>query len=99
MAKCNNCKFITEEILISIYDGRKERCKCSVTNEEIQKDKNHNCKFYESVKNADRIRNMTDDELSMIIMCPYDSSEDDCVRGTASCLNCCLEWLQSPAEV
>lgn len=98
MAKCNNCRFITEETLISIYDGRIERCKCSVTNEEIQKDKEHNCKFYESVKNSDRIRNMTDEELAAIIMCPYEIDASMCISDR-NCIKCSLKWLQSPEEV
>lgn len=49
------------------------------------------------VTNADKIRSMTDQELAEIIMCPYDIDEDLCNNGK-TCLDCCLEWLQQPAE-
>lgn len=46
--------------------------------------------------NADRIRSMTDSELAEIIMCPYDTKPDACIKK--SCYNCCLDWLQQPEE-
>lgn len=47
--------------------------------------------------NADRIRNMTDEELAEIIVCPFDTYPSVCsYKGT--CLDCCLEWLKSPVE-
>lgn len=48
--------------------------------------------------NADLIRAMSDEELAEVIMCPYGSEPDICcTKGT--CLECCEEWLQQPAEV
>lgn len=48
--------------------------------------------------NADRIRSMNDAELAEIIMCPWGSEPDICMtKGT--CLDCCIIWLQQPAEV
>lgn len=47
--------------------------------------------------NADRIRNMDDEELAEIIMCPYDTDPSVCnYKGV--CLDCCLEWLKYPVE-
>lgn len=54
--------------------------------------------------NADRIRNMSDEELAVYIMCPaeYDLSFDklrECNGGmNRNCQKCTLEWLQSEAE-
>ncbi len=47
--------------------------------------------------NADKIRAMTDEELAVVIMCPWGTEPDlCCTKGT--CLDCCLEWLKQPAE-
>ena len=47
--------------------------------------------------NAQRIRNMTDEELAEIIVCPFDTDPSVCsYKGT--CLDCCLEWLKQPVE-
>ena len=44
--------------------------------------------------NADAIRNMTDEELAIIIMCPYDGTkEGDCFMEGRNCIQCCKEWL------
>ena len=46
---------------------------------------------------ADKIRNMTDEELAEnLTFCPADES-GRCRRPT--CAECRLEWLQEPAEV
>ena len=47
--------------------------------------------------NAQRIRNMTDEELAEIIVCPFDTDPSVCnYKGV--CLDCCLEWLKYPVE-
>ena len=46
--------------------------------------------------NADRIRNMTDEELVDVIHCPL-VEVDGCHTGK-SCALCILRWLRSPAE-
>lgn len=51
--------------------------------------------------NADRIRNMSDEELAESIPCPYIKTQyDECVHGwhDYDCNKCKLEWLQSEAE-
>lgn len=54
--------------------------------------------------NADMIRNMSDEELAMAIMCPaeYDLSfnkECGCDGNMSrNCQKCTLNWLQSEAE-
>lgn len=44
--------------------------------------------------NADRIRSMSDEDLALNIMCPY--QREDC-EGT-NCYQCSLEWLREDAE-
>lgn len=56
------------------------------------------CQQFCERTNADRIRAMSDEELAAIIMCPYDSDPDIC-RTKDTCLDCCEQWLQQPAEV
>lgn len=66
------------------------------------------CDFMEITEkkttNAHRIRNMSDEELAMYIMCPaeYDLSFDklrECNAGmNRNCRKCTLDWLQSEAE-
>ena len=51
--------------------------------------------------NADRIRNMSDEELAEFMSCPYmKDMYDECVHGwhDYDCSKCKLEWLQSEAE-
>jgi hypothetical protein len=51
--------------------------------------------------NADRIRNMSDEELAEAMPCPYMKDPyDECVHGwhDYDCSKCKLEWLQSEAE-
>ena len=55
--------------------------------------------------NADRIRNMTDEELAETIPCPHmvnwkKGNYDTCVHpnGKDGCKKCILEWLRSEIE-
>lgn len=55
--------------------------------------------------NADRIRNMSDEELAEFIPCPHlvnwiAGKYDTCIRpnGKDGCKKCMLNWLQSEAE-
>ena len=50
---------------------------------------------------ADKIREMDDEELAVVIMCPHDGDEDSCKVSpdAQTCIKCCLEWLREPAEV
>lgn len=49
--------------------------------------------------NADRIRNMTDEELAFAVMCPaeIDFGYEKCIYD-GSCERCTLEWLQKESE-
>lgn len=46
--------------------------------------------------NADMIRNMSDEELAVTIMCPNETghADIDCDHSDkCNCCKCCLEWL------
>ena len=49
---------------------------------------------YTPITNADRIRSMSDEELTKYVCCPH----DQCIDLDAPCDKCVLSWLKSPAE-
>ena len=53
-----------------------------------------------SMKNADKIRSMSDEELAELIDRETDSCAPtgDCEKMSRDCKACWLEWLQQPAE-
>ncbi len=44
--------------------------------------------------NAERIRQMNDEELAVVIMCPYDGNCAEGLRPGVMCNECCLKWLK-----
>lgn len=54
--------------------------------------------------NADRIRNMTDEELALAIMCPaeydlnFNKNEKCNGEMNKNCYECSLKWLQEERE-
>ena len=60
--------------------------------------------------NADRIRSMSDEELAMVIMCPYDTAGDDedimpCIKipfedapDSKTCMECTMAWLRRQSK-
>lgn len=50
---------------------------------------------YTPMTNADRIRQMTDEELTELIRCPH--NVDGCSVVKLSCEECTLEWLREVA--
>ena len=58
------------------------------------------CEYYRPITNADRIRNMTDEELAAFaseLGCHPSASAQTC-RGVANCAECWLDWLKQEAE-
>lgn len=58
--------------------------------------------------NADKIRNMSDEELAEIILCPYETAGDEseimpCMlegkQTVETCRKCCVEWLKREVKV
>ena len=47
--------------------------------------------------NADRFREMSDEDLAYWIMCPQRIDRDMC-NGRMDCFDCCLEWLKKPVD-
>lgn len=52
-----------------------------------------------NMTNADKIRAMSNSELAVVMMCPYDMTEplpESCTfKG---CMECCQEWLRSKSD-
>lgn len=46
---------------------------------------------------ADAIRQMSDEQLAYIIMCPLGIDKDICATG-CDCIECSLQWLKEEAE-
>lgn len=81
--KCPSCKYRTDPGGWAACDG--------CIHDEGLKDR------YEPMTNADRIRNMTDEELAKVLadfVVRQGCSPDD----ICSCTNCWLKWLRSPVE-
>lgn len=64
---------------------------------EVDKHENYDSKQ----TNADRIRNMTDEELAVNMMCPNENglAEIDCDKNdNCNCYECLLKWLRAESE-
>lgn len=52
--------------------------------------------------NGDRIRKMTNEELTTVLQCPYEDVSDTCIFPYAqerpNCTDCIVLWLESEAE-
>ena len=80
--------------------------KCISKNCPFSDTDHENCHFIdccdfavEQPTNADRIRNMRDEELAEVIACPKGLfARMDCFDDNRDCKHCALEWLQQPAE-
>lgn len=48
--------------------------------------------------NADKIREMDDEELAVAIMCPHDDDKCPGTGDAKTCIKCCLDWLRESAE-
>lgn len=96
MAKCKNCKHLDTVQ----NDLRSEPFKwCVCTDDSPVLDMERDCDYYTPMTNADRIRNMTDEELAMAIMCPAEFTGSDKVCDFShDCKDCTLAWLQKESE-
>ena len=100
--KCKNCNNLVNHWCEKIVDS---------PDEELERD----CKYFWLKTNADRIRAMTDEELSMIMVQLADLDDRihycqnlpeceallDTEDGISAkmCARCMLAWLKQPAEV
>ena len=74
---------------------------CNCQHNSNPRDNESCCRCDSKQTNADRIRNMSDEELAEWMPCPYMKDPyDECIHGwhDYDCSKCKLEWLQSEAE-
>lgn len=98
MAKCKNCKYLFDKYANDEYFGKW----CLKIEDNPDKELERKCKYYRTMTQAYRIRNMTDEELALVVMCPNENglANIDCDHSDkCNCYKCILEWLQSPVEV
>lgn len=91
MAKCKNCKH-----LCTMQNYKKESYKwCSLIDDCPQEDIERECDYYVPMTTADRIRNMTDDELAdFLVTVETYGYHDQSISGTYE-MN---EWLRAESE-
>lgn len=84
----------------------KEKTSCNCQHNSNSRDNEPCCRCDSKQTNADRIRNMSDEELADILFdsCVEHIGTDRCVSAIReftvrdNCIKCILEWLQSEAE-
>lgn len=92
------------EDLFNIIKLTNHTCNCS--HKSNSRDNEHCCRCDSRQTNANRIRNMSDEELADILFnsCVEHIGTDRCVSSIRdftvrdNCRKCVLEWLQSEAE-
>ena len=91
MAKCKNCKHLEYK-----DDGRERYAWCPFIGDNPDLEFERWCGAFKKMTNADRIRNMTDEELAKYI--------SDLIKGTQECCEYSeyfsdwLNWLQKEVE-
>ena len=100
MAKCKNCKHLEYK-----DDGRERYVWCPLIGDNPDLEFERWCGAFKKMTNADRIRNMTDEELAEFIKdlsehCLAGIGEVDCSKQI-TCENCkitALNWLKKEVE-
>lgn len=98
------------EMFLKAFDDSEEKISCNCQHNSNLRDNEPCCRCDSRKTNADRIRNMSDEELASVLFsgcidsmdleeCPYASeSELDNNKIRKICKKCTLDWLQSEAE-
>lgn len=90
------------EMFLKVFDDSEEKisCNCQHNSNSREDEPCHRC--HSKQTNADRIRNMSDEELADTLFnsCLEVMYIDECpyVDNVGMCKKCILEWLQSEAE-
>ena len=92
------------EMFLKAFDDSEEKNVCNFQHNSNSIDDEPCCRCDSRQTNADRIRNMTDDELAEFLAynayCEecYVKKDDSCCYPDGTCKQKHLEWLQSEAE-
>ena len=104
MAKCKNCKHLKYK-----DDGRERYAWCPLIGDNPDLEFERFCGAFKKMTNADRIRNMTDEELAKFLFNVNSAYAEPCMTGIyghtckwedypthdKGCKDCFLEWLKS----
>lgn len=94
------------EMFLKAFDDSKEKISCNCKHNNSSRDSEPCCRCDSRKTNADRIRNMLDEELAEFldivgedgISSQYADVPCDCCCEKTECSKCWKEWLQSEAE-
>ena len=93
------------EMFLKAFDDSEEKISCNCQHNSNSRDNEPCCRCDSKHTNADRIRNMSDEELAEFNLCPHmvnwkKGNYDTCAHpnGKDGCKKCMLDWLQSEAE-
>lgn len=81
------------EMFLKAFDDSGEKFSCNCQNNSNSRDNEPCCRCDSRMTNADRIRNMSDEELAEFLV-GFKNTFGEEYEGEASC----MEWLQSAAE-
>lgn len=81
------------EMFLRVFDDSEEKISCNCQHNSNSKDNEPCCRCDSKQTNADRIRNMSDEELAEFLI-TFKNTFGEEYEGEASC----MDWLQSEAE-
>lgn len=81
------------EMFLKAFDDSEEKISCNCKHNSNPRDNEPCCRYDRRTTNADRIRNMSDEELAEFLV-GFKNTFGEEYEGEASC----MEWLQSEAE-
>lgn len=81
------------EMFLKAFDDSEEKISCNCQHNSNSIDNEHCCGCDSRKSNADRIRNMSDEELAKFLI-TFKNTFGEEYEGEASC----MEWLQSKTE-
>jgi hypothetical protein len=90
------------EMFLKAFDDSEEKISCNCQHNSNSRDNEPCCRYDSRQTNADRIRNMPDEELADTLFnsCLEVMHIDECpyADNVGECKKCLLDWLQSEAE-
>lgn len=94
------------EMFLKVFDDSEEKISCNCQHNSNSRDNEPCCRCDSRRTNADRIRNMSDEELAEFldivgedgISSQYADVPCDCCCEKTECSKCWKDWLQSEAE-
>ena len=92
------------EMFLKVFDDSEEKISCNCQHNSNSRDNEPCCRCDSRKTNADRIRNMSDEELAEFLAynayCEecYVEKDDSCCYPDGTCKQKHLDWLQSEAE-